>query len=434
MKELHVTAFHRYELPEDRLRGAAIELPLGEKTDAYRLAVEGWVAGRGSEPTYVELLDGGRPLLRLPATRSPSTIEADSKAPTSADQRRFTGSLGALKLKREFEVLVRVAFDDGGHALLGSIRGKRTPLSTSFQPRLSPLMLTSLGRTGSSWLAWLLARHLGVTAFHPFAHDARVATYWMSVLQALAEPKSYLSQISASGFREPRWWLGNGQLATSSVADDAVGSWLATDALDELASVCQARVDAFYERAAPREEKPAARYFVEKAQPEGLPSDLALELYPESREVLLVRDFRDVLTSIFAFDAKRGGRAFGREQAESDEGYLARFVASAEVLLKRWRRRSADAHLVRYEDLVLDPAATLAGVFQHLALDADPRTVERVLDAAAQEVPGMCGHRTTPDAATSVGRWRRDLPSRLASEANEALAAALEGFGYSADR
>lgn len=53
MKELQVTAFHRYGLPRDLLSGAAIELPLGERTDAYRLAVEGWVAGARAEPIEV---------------------------------------------------------------------------------------------------------------------------------------------------------------------------------------------------------------------------------------------------------------------------------------------------------------------------------------------------------------------------------------------
>lgn len=435
MGELRVTALKRYELPEDVLRGAAIEMPLGDKTDAYQLAVEGWLAGRGSAPARIELLGGdGRPLLQMPVTPPPSQAEAGSEKAPDGGRCEFGGSVGALKLGPEFEVLLRVVFEDGEHALLGTIEGDRTRLSSSFEPRLHPLMMTSLGRTGSSWLAWLLARHPGVAAFHPFAHDARVATYWMSVLQALAEPEGYLSQISASDFSEPRWWLGHGQLATRTVADPAVGAWLESDALEELAAMCQGRIDAFYARAAPREDKPDARYFVEKAQPEGLPSDLALELYAESREIVLVRDFRDVLASVLAFDSQRGFRAFGREHFKDDAEYVAAFAAPATTLLNRWHRRSDEAHLVRYEDLVLEPVATLTGVFEYLGLAADAGTVEGVLEAGTREAPGMRDHRTTRDAAASIGRWRSDLPAELADEADRALAGVLTEFGYSAEQ
>ena len=38
---------------------------------------------------------------------------------------------------------------------------------------------------------------------------------------------------------------------------------------------------------------------------------LTAELYPDAREVFLVRDFRDMVASIFAFNRKRGVRGFG---------------------------------------------------------------------------------------------------------------------------
>ena len=50
--------------------------------------------------------------------------------------------------------------------------------------------------------------------------------------------------------------------------------------------------------------------------------DKLAELYPDSREVFLVRDFRDMVSSILAFNAKRGARGFGRAAAETDAGYV----------------------------------------------------------------------------------------------------------------
>lgn len=81
---------------------------------------------------------------------------------------------------------------------------------------------------------------------------------------------------------------------------------------------------------------------------------------------------------------------------------------------------------------MLEPLTTLTRAFDYLGLDADTATVAGVLEAGSQEAPGMRGHRTTPDAAASVGRWRTDFPPDLADDASDALAEVLGQFGYSA--
>jgi hypothetical protein len=40
------------------------------------------------------------------------------------------------------------------------------------------------------------------------------------------------------------------------------------------------------------------------------------------------------------------------------------------------------------------------------------------------------GHRTVPDPADSIGRWRTDLSPELQSACEEALGPALRSFGY----
>ncbi len=46
------------------------------------------------------------------------------------------------------------------------------------------------------------------------------------------------------------------------------------------------------------------------------------EVYPRAQEVILVRDFRDMVASILAYNAKRGYTAFGREHVDNDEEYI----------------------------------------------------------------------------------------------------------------
>jgi hypothetical protein len=108
-------------------------------------------------------------------------------------------------------------------------------------------------------------------------------------------------------------------------------------------------------------------------------------------------------------------------------------LADAQTLLERWRRRDGEAHLVRYEDLVLEPAATLGGLLRFLELESDDHTVESLLELAAQPGELMAAHRTIADPAQTIGRWREDLPADFARDANDVLAPMLHAFGYSTE-
>jgi len=154
----------------------------------------------------------------------------------------------------------------------------------------------------------------------------------------------------------------------------------------------------------------------------------ALRAYPDALAVHVVRDGRDVATSLLErgwLSAERtgaddAGLAFGpyarfwvepgREQEFSE-------VSDATRAAWAWRRYvtaaaavPARTAVVRYEQLVSDPAAAAAPVAGRLGADA-----ELVTAAFAR------AHDT------SAGRWRRDLtPEQLADverEAGDALAA-----------
>ena len=169
---------------------------------------------------------------------------------------------------------------------------------------------------------------------------------------------------------QQNWWLDRPDLHFGVGGDEALEGWLGGEAVESLAQVCQSRIDAFYERLTGPGEQP--RYFVEKYLPFQLAPDLLAEMYPGAREVILVRDFRDMLCSIIAFNRKRGYEAFGRAEAGSDAEYVETTVAnSARRLLRRLRDRGEAAHLVRYEDLIQEPAATLEAMMRFLGLDVE---------------------------------------------------------------
>jgi hypothetical protein len=338
----------------------------------------------------------------------------------------FLVPIGALQLDRRFDVEVLVRLADGSETRLAVISGRRSRLQTGFEPSITPLCVTALARTGSTAVANLLAAHPKVAAYRPFEYEPRVVSYWLEVLQALAEPAAFRRQITPLGPLVGDWWTGASEPFPRRLVDDDVQSWIGGKGVVEIAAFCQSRIESFYLGVAERFGRRGAPYFVEKLGP--ATGALVRELYPRARELFLVRDFRDMIASIFAFNAKRGFVGFSRARAGSDEDYVAGWISDAVTsFVRAWRSRSTGAYLLRYEDLVQRPRETVGSILTFLELDADPATVDGML--ASLDSPASDVHRTT-SAEASIGRWRSDLPDELKAACERALGPALNEFGY----
>jgi hypothetical protein len=215
---------------------------------------------------------------------------------------------------------------------------------------------------------------------------------------------------------------------TRVMREDRVRTWLGLDRVKLLAANCQAQIDAFYGEHGGTDHN--VEYFVEKCSPWQVQLDLLDELYVKAKEIVLVRDFRDMFCSIRSY-RKRGTSGFRRDGRETDAEYIASRVRRfAEALLRRWRAREGRAKLLRYEDLVLEPKNTLTELAEYLELESAPETIDEVLDRASRHGVGADAHRTAPDPASSIGRWRRDLSPELVEVFADVLGPLLEEFGY----
>jgi hypothetical protein len=363
----------------------------------------------------------------------PTDIARDELAASYPEAARtdaagFFTSVNALNLGREFEVLVRARLDDASRVDLATLRGRREPLRTSFQPALDPLMVTTLGRTGSTVLMKVLATHPEIVAYSPFQHEPRVATYWLGVMKTLTDPVSYRRQINPTGNLDGTWWAGLEPPLPRRAKDPRLSHWLDVDAVGEIAAFCQSRIEAVYREVAAGQGA-APRFFAEKFRVDRVP-EMMWELYPRAREVILVRDFRDMVASMFAYNVKRGRMGFRQDRFDDDAQYVVEQVKHGVAgVTSAWESRRDSAHLVRYEDLVLKPEETLASLLRYLGLDVDAHAAA-MAQALFDRGPETELHRTTPDPRASIGRWRDDLsePARLACE--EVLAPELSAFGY----
>ncbi len=412
--------------------GADLETPrTGALGDTWTLPISGWVVGSRAPAVRVTVAQAGEASWDLPVhDRRPDVAHLHPEIPW-ARHAGFSGAVGALRLPLRFELEVSADVPDVGRVPIGSATGRRAPLESAYEPELRPLMVTTLGRTGSTWLVHLLAQHPDVVAYRPFSFEPRAATYWIDILTSLAEPSSYTQQVDGEVRYPDPWWLGTQTRMTSErLPDEELSRWLGSDNVSDLAGVAQQRIDALYTRVASLSER-RPEFFAEKCLPQGNVPGLLWELYPDAREIFLVRDFRDMLCSIRSFNAKRAASDFGLDGAQSDQVYVEQVLSpSVKSLVREWRRRADRAHLVRYEDLVRDPRSALSGMLEYLGRDAAPQLVESMVAAAAREIPEMEAHRTSGSALDSIGRWRRELPEELVRLCEESYGEELEELGY----
>ncbi len=394
--------------------------------EGWSLDVRGAAVGDGDVVTHVDFQGPGGVIHTAPCDALRPALAAARPDLPGAESSGFYATLGALDLRSEFELGVWAAFAGGGRARVGAITGRRARLETAFEPRMQPLIVTGPGRSGSTILVQMLAGHPEILAWPPFDQEPRVVTYWIEVLRNLARPDSFMRQVAPGGDLNGDWWLGRRDPRPRSLGDAETQAWLAGAAVEDIAAFAQSRIDLLYARLAAREERERVAYFAEKMRND-IVSDLACELYPGAREVVLVRDPRDVLCSVLAANAKRAVRPppadLVRWIGEVFEGRIASVADS-------WQRRGAGAHLVRYEDLMREPAQTLTRMLEYLGLDAGDAAVRRMLAHSEGSSPRMSEHRTTPDPEASIGRYVRDLEPALIEECERRLGDAIELFGY----
>jgi hypothetical protein len=409
--------------------------PGGAQLAGFALPLVGWIFDRDSKVVAIEMIDRGEVLGRVPVELKRDDVAAAFPDEVHAAVSGFSGVLGAIDLPQKFDLSLEAIGEDDGRSPVWRLRGRRASLRgpSAPKPRMHPMVLNGLGRSGTTWLMWLLAHHPEIVVYRPFRREPRLAGYWIEVLRNIAKPRSHLGAL-APRLNGSQWWLGEADPGPLSAEDSEFEHSVGTGMLQELAAFGRGQTEAAYSALARQEGKHEAKWFAEKAfgyaGARAARTRLYDEIYPDAREVLIVRDLRDVVTSMAAYDEQRGFKAFGRDSASDERGMLRGVSDSALYMLERHRVLGRASSLVRYEELIREPRRVLAQVFEHLNVDASPQLVADVLGRASQETESMQHHRTAPDAEASIGRWRRDMSAEQAQLVTEVLAGALEAYGY----
>lgn len=403
----------------------------GGSSQSVAIRVAGHVLAMATPIERIEAVVHGHILATgVPNDASPDVAARFPEVPWAA-QCGFTLLVDSLILHRSFEFALRVIFSDGTVVNVASLSGERRSLATKYTPRLQPLIVNSFGRTGTTLLMRMLSAHPQVIVYDRPPFEIRGSKYWLHALRVLGTPTDARSQVGAAmQFHEdPRAAGGNPFYSSEFAALPQVETWSGSTYLADLIAFCQQSIDDWYlATAAAQNESPAPLlFFAEKHFPDLFPR-LLRDLYPGSQELFLVRDFRDMIASMLAYNAKKGSGDFGRDRVDSDDAWLDYLRQNFEVLQAAWQQRGEPGRLIRYEDLVLDPAAVLTPLLASLGLDSSQQTVANLLFAT--QAPELQGHGSSRSPNASIGRWRQDLSPEMQEKITERFDELLEGFGY----
>jgi hypothetical protein len=418
--------------PGDTYAGYIDHPVAGSQSDAHSLDVWGWFMSREAEVRLIRVAFDGIGLVTTNLDVPRPDVKMYFGLGPEAETCGYSIRVNLLGVAPDFELTVQAELADRQLRPIGVIHGRQKMLATTFVPQYAPLLVTRMGRSGSTWLMRLLAQHPAVVVHRAYPHEVNILRYWLHALSVLSAPADTRHSARPDNFSLNRYWVGHNPYHAPPATDvDSLRQWLGHAYVEDLATFCQHSIETFYRHIAISQGQPNARYFAEKVRIDRIPN-LTWELYPQAREVFLVRDLRDVLCSVKAFNAKRGYPSFGYEFVDHDADFVNMLRVQGVQLVQSWRRRQGKAFWLHYENLILKPEESLTRLLQYLDLDSSPSLVGDMLKRARNDTPQMFDHRTSGDIHQSIGRWRRDLDDNLQAICQNLLSDVLQDLGYPA--
>lgn len=437
MNIIEIVEVIRSGLDPDLYLGGNVDIPTTNTLlDEYNLEIAGWCVPKNNVPLKIEVLyDGGLQVETEMNVVRPDVIAhfAPQQIPEKSG---FSLIIKTLHLAPNFELTVNLVSPEDGRTNWATIKGTQIPVAPDFKPGIQPVMIYGPGRSGSTWLMNLLGLHpeIVIDPHHPY--EVFSMTYWLHLARVLAAPADLENSAHSDEtyFTTP-YWVGSNPYNRSPIVDQTeVKNWFRQEYVNELFAFSLQSIENFNRKLAIAQDKPNTRYFAEKyligPGIDWVPQ-LVWQLYPNTKEIFLIRDFRDWFCSIRSFNLKRGFNEFDYQNERKNEWEFIELVRNRSTwLLANWQQRKNKAFLLRYEDLVRQPQENLVEVFKYLELEATPAFIEEILQRTSGNSLELQQHKTSKDLNSSVGRWKQDLNPDLQEILNREFAEILTGFGY----
>jgi hypothetical protein len=282
---------------------------------------------------------------------------------------------------------------------------------------LVPIMVTAPGRSGTTLLMGLLAKSPAIVAAELVPYELRLLSYYSAAFNVLTAPGDLEKSTHPDKLDGDGYHIGFNPFQSAQYAAAFRDRSLLTDYYQDFApsrtlDYVRDMVGDYYGRLARDKSKPGARYFAEKGNNLHAPTRAFMRrVFGDVRELVILRDPRDVLCSHMAYFSSSPEKAFNQLSHASRQLLAIR----AEAL--------PDVHILKYEDMVRGDAACFTALSAFLDVKVEPETGVR-----PQEVFRRHGTSVSPQA--SVARWRTHLPEALKARCAQDWGHFLTSFGY----
>jgi Sulfotransferase family len=291
---------------------------------------------------------------------------------------------------------------------------------------LSALFVTHLPRSGSTLCMALLHRHPAVIVPEHYPFEVKPATYYARAARLLTEPGDHAFSGTPTEFMRSSMTLGfnpfnhfefDRVFKDGNLQAHFFERSLKLSLFDALRKVS---ID-YYRHLIADQQKYTARYFAEKCEAQGIfygtrASDMTL--FPDARELLLIRDPRDILCSSLSYFRQ-----------PFSEDFVQNVKNGCETIRRIVSDKGTRTLVVKYEHLVFDQAAALKVIARHLSIDDRPW-----LDESFQAEKLFKQHGTAGSPQESVGRWKSELSESQKDACESEFATFLSEFGYELSR
>ena len=282
---------------------------------------------------------------------------------------------------------------------------------------LAPILVTAPGRSGTTLLMRILARSPAIVAAELVPYELRQLSYYSVAFNVLTqaadlEQSTHPDRLEGDGFHIGFNPFHSQQYANAFRAAAPVRDYFDQYVPDRLAASMRDLVHTFYQRLAQDKTKLNARYFAEKGNNLHKPTrDFTRRLFGRVRELVILRDPRDVLCSHVAYFS-----------SPPEKAYAQLTHASRQLLAIRAEQRE-DTHFLKYEDMVRGDRACFAALSAFLDTDIRPDEGDEGQDVFAR-------HGTSVSPAASIGRWRMHLSPEQRARCADEWSRFLNTFGY----
>ena len=318
-----------------------------------------------------------------------------------------------LFVLRDYEVVVRIE-PSRQELRHGRFRIERvTPESQS----LRPLLVTATGRSGTTLLMRRLINDPNIIAADAYPYEMKLLTYYARALEVLTAPGDRENSVTPDAIFAAPMQLGLNPfhhrfLEAVFPRREMIYDFFGRHSAGRLQAAFRDIIADFYREMQLHQRKFPAQFFAEKCDLFTPVRNFARLAFDGVKEIVLLRDLRDVHCSRRSFWSH-----------SSEESFNAMRLAQ-ECALQIRREGADDIIFVRYEDLIEKPDNTMAAISRLLGLP-QPIPIRSDAEQAVFE-----RHATSQDPAASIGRWKTEMLGEEQARFAQEFRPYLEAFGY----